>query len=269
MLVLLRKQWVFISRLNPFSRGGHLMTHITQSTKLTVPVLIAAVALSFADVQAQSTPPPPPTQVPPLAAAPNLSSGFGQSTPLIQGQVTQYLMNLHGEVDGLLLSDGTQVNFPPHMAKDLVDTVKPDDSVSVQGYRSFGGPVVKAYVITNTRSNQSVIEREPGVLDRPIVPPSVRDWALLERHAEGIVRVLLYGPRGEVNGAVLDDRSIIRVPPHAAYQVASLLQVGLPISAVGFGTENQYGRVIEATAIGSPGEPMTPIGDPGPVGRRR
>ena len=246
------------------------MTHITQSTKLTVPVLIAAVALSFADVQAQLTPPPPSTQAPvPSAVAPSPSTEFGQSTPLIQGQVAQYLMNPHGEVDGLLLSDGTQVNFPPHMAKDLVDTVKPDDSVSVQGYRSLGGPVVKAYVITNTRSNQSVIEREPGVLDRPIVPPSVRDWALLERHAEGIVRVLLYGPRGEVNGVVLDDRSIVRVFPHAAYQVASLLQVGHPISAIGFGTENQYGRVIEATAIGAPGEPLTPLSDPGPGGRRR
>jgi hypothetical protein len=246
------------------------MKHSTQSAKLTVPVLIAAVVLLFADVQAQSTPPPPPTQVPaPSAVASSPSSGFVQSNPLIQGQVTQYLMNPFGEVDGLLLSDGTQVNFPPHMAKDLVDTVKPDDSVSVQGYRSFGGPVVKAYVITNMRSNQSVIEREPGVLDRPIVPPSVRDWSLLERHAEGIVRVLLYGPRGEVNGAVLDDRSIVRVLPHPAYHVASLLQVGQPISAVGFGTENQYGRVIEATAIGSPGEPMTPMSDPGPGGRRR
>lgn len=236
------------------------MTRITQSAMLTVPVLIAAVALSVADVRAQSTPPPPPAQVPaPLAVAPNPSSGFGQSNPPIQGQVTQYLLNPHGEVDGLLLSDGIQVNFPPHMAKDLVETVKPDDSVTVQGDRSLGGPVVKAYVITNTRSNQSVIEREPGVLDRPIVPPSVRNWSLLERHSEGVVRVLLYGPRGEVNGAVLDDRSIVRVRPHAAYQLMNLLQVGHPISAVGFGTENQYGRVIEATAIGSPGVPMTPI----------
>lgn len=246
------------------------MRHITQSAKLTVPALVAAVALSFVDVQAQSPPPSPPTQVPaPSAVAPSPSSRFGQSNPLIEGKVTQYLMNPHGEVDGLLLSDGTQVHFSPHMAKDLVGTVKPDDSVSVQGYRSSEGPVVKADVITNTRSNQSVIEREPGVLDRPMVPPSVRDLAALERHAEGIVRVLLYGPRGEVNGAVLDDRSIVRVFPHAAYRMASLLQVGHSISAVGFGTENQYGRVIEATAIGSPGEPLTPISDPGPVGRRR
>lgn len=177
-------------------------------------------------------------------------------------------MNPHGEVDGLLLSDGTQVHFPPHMTKDLVGTVKPEDSVSVQGYRNFDGPVVKAYTITNTQTGLSITEREPGLLDRQM-PPSVRDLSLIERHAEGIVRVLLYGPRGEVNGVVLENRSLVRVPPHAAYQVASLLQVGQPISAVGYGTENEYGRVIEATTIGAPGTPMTPISDPGPGRRRR
>jgi hypothetical protein len=244
------------------------MRYFTRSAKLTVRALVAIAALSFADVQAQSTPPSRPTQAP-SAVAPGPSSGSGQSTPLVQGTVTQYLMNPHGEVDGLLLSDGTQVHFPPHMAKDLVGTVKPEDSVTVQGYRSFDGPVVKAYTITNTQTGLSITEREPGLLDRPIMPPSVRDWSLIERHAEGIVRVLLYGPRGEVNGVVLEDRSIVRVPPHAAYQVASLLQLGQTISAVGYGTENEYGRVIEATTIGAAGTPMTPISDPGPGGRRR
>lgn len=91
---------------------------------------------------------------------------------------------------------------------------------------------------------------------------------MVERHADGIVRILLYGPRGEVNGAVLEDRSIVRVPPHAAYQLRSLLQVGQPISVVGYGVENEYGRVIEASSIGAPGKPMTLMSDPGPGGRR-
>jgi hypothetical protein len=188
---------------------------------------------------------------------------------VVEGIVVQYLMNHLGEVDGLLLNDGTQVHFPPHMERDLVAAIKPADRISVQGYRSFDGPVVKAYTITNTQTGSSITEREPGLLDRPIMPPSVRDLSLVERHVEGLVRVLLYGPRGEVNGAVLEDRSIVRIPPHAAYQVASFLQAGQSICAVGYVTENEYGRVIEASAIGSPGKPMTPISDPGPGGRRR
>jgi hypothetical protein len=180
----------------------------------------------------------------------------------------QYLMNPHGEVDGLLLTDGTQVHFPPHMGKDLVAVVKPNDPVSVQGYRHVGGLVVKADVITNSQSGRSVTEREPGPFDGPIIPPHLRNWALAERHAEGPVRVLLYGPRGDVNGAILEDQTIVRFPPHAAYQIASILRVGAPFSAVGYGTENEYGRVIEATAVGAPGQALTPISDPG-SGRMR
>lgn len=83
-----------------------------------------------------------------------------------------------------------------------------------------------------------------------------------------IVRVIHYGPRGEVNGAILEDQSIIRIPPHTANQIGSLLQVGQPISVVRYGAENEYGRVIEATSIGSPGKPMILVTDPGPGGRR-
>jgi hypothetical protein len=209
--------------------------------------------LSFEYAMAQPSPPPTSGPLPP-----------GQSISVTEGTVVQYLMNHHGEVDGLLLNDGTQVHFPPHMAKDLVAVVKPNDSVSIQGYRSLGGPVMSAPVITNTKTGQSIAEREPTLLDRPILPPSVKDLSLVERHAEGTVRTLLYGPRGDVNGAVLDDHTIVHFPPHAAYQVANLLQVGRSISAIGYGTENEYGRAIEVTAIGAPGTPMMPINDPGP-----
>jgi hypothetical protein len=177
----------------------------------------------------------------------------------------QYLMNHHGEVDGLLLGDGTQVHLPPHMAKELVAMTKPGDPVNVQGYRSTG-PVVIDPVITNTKTGQSITEREPSPLDRSILPPQIRDLSLTERHAEGTVRNLLYGPRGDVNGAVLEDHTIVRVPPHAAYEVANLLQVGRSITAVGYGTENEYGRAIEATAIGTSEIPMTTIPRPGAGG---
>lgn len=192
-----------------------------------------------------------------------------QSEPVVEVTVVQYLMNHHGDVDGLLLSDGTQVHLPPHMAKDLVAFIKPSDSVTVQGYRSAGGSVIEAPIITNTKTGQSLVEREPAPLDRPLMPPSVRDLFLTERHAEGTVRNLLYGPRGEVHGAVLEDHTIVRVPPHAAYQMAKLLQIGQSISVIGYGTENEYGRVLEATAMGSSDTTMMPISDPLPRAFRR
>ncbi|HJT22289.1 MAG TPA: hypothetical protein VJ746_17590 [Nitrospira sp.] len=213
--------------------------------------------VSLASVYAAAQSSPPPKGAPPRPIA---------ST---EGTVVQYLMNHHGEVDGLLLSDGTQVHLPPHMGKDLAALAKPGDSVSVQGYRSSTGPVVVDPVITNTKTGQSITEREPSPLDRPILPPQIRDLSLTERHAEGTVRNLLYGPRGDVNGVVLEDHTIVRVPPPAAHEVAKLLQVGRPITAVGYGTENEYGHVMEATAIGTSEMPMTTITRPGARGKSR
>jgi hypothetical protein len=231
----------------------------TRQRRNTVPLCALMLwLLSLGYAFAQPAPPPGPGDLP-----------TGRPTSTVEGTVVQYLMNHHGDVDGLLLNDGSQVHLPPHMAKDLVALVKPADSVSVQGYRSVGGLVIEAPVITNTKTGQSLVEREPTLLDRPMVPPSVKDMFLAERHAEGIVRNLLYGPRGDLNGVVLEDRTIVRVPPHAAYQVANLLQLGRSISAIGYGTENEYGRVIEATAIGSSGTAMMPISDPGPAPFRR
>jgi hypothetical protein len=184
----------------------------------------------------------------------------------VTGPVTQYLLNHHGDVDGLLLEDGTQVHFPPHMERDLLAVAKPHDIVQAQGYRGEGGPVVDASVITNTQTGQSVAQREPSWRDRPVLPPHVRDLALTERHAEGTIRTLLYGSRGEMNGAVLDDGTIVRIPPHAITQVDNLLQAGRSIQAVGYGTENEYGRVLEATTIGASGVAMMPIQDAGFVG---
>lgn len=233
------------------------MTDVQRHITLAVAIFILSL-LVLGQALAQPTPPLSPGAFP-----------SGQSNTVVEGTVVQYLMNHHGDVDGLLLSDGTQVHLPPHMAKDLVALVKPNDPVNVQGYRNVGGPVMEAPIITNTETGQSLVEREPSPLDGPIMPPSVRDLFLTERHAEGIVRNLLYGPRGEVNGAVLEDHTIVRIPPHVAYQLAKLLQLGQSISAIGYGTENEYGRVIEATAIGSSGTTMMPISDPIPRAFRR
>jgi hypothetical protein len=174
-------------------------------------------------------------------------------------------MNPEGEVDGLLLSDGTQVHFPPHMAPELVAAIKPNEPVNVQGNRSFVAPVIKAFVISDTRTGQSVVEHEPSGR----VPPFMRRWSMTEMKASGKVQALLYAPRGEVHGVILEDGTQIRVPPHAGYALAGVFQVGQPIAAEGYGTTNEFGRSLEATAIGAPGGAMTPIyGPPGPRGRR-
>ena len=83
-------------------------------------------------------PPPPPPGAQQPAPPPPPPDGAAQVTS-IRGAVSQYLMNPDGLVDGLLLSDNTIVRFPPHMSQQLVQAVKPQDSVRVDGFFEFQG----------------------------------------------------------------------------------------------------------------------------------
>lgn len=209
------------------------------------------------DTQPQAAPTPP---IPQTSASGDALSMYGYSSPVVEGTVVQYLMNSHGEVDGLLLSDGVQVHFPPHMEEELIAAVKPTDPVSVQGYRSVGGSVVRGSLITNTSSGQVVVEHEPSLFDYP-TPAFLRNLTLRELNAQGRVRSLLNGPDGVVHGVVLEDGTQVRLPPHVGNQLAGFLKVGKAIKAEGYGTTNQYGRALEATAIGISGEPLLPLFD--------
>ncbi len=85
--------------------------------------------------------------------------------------------------------------------------------------------------------------------------------------AEGRIQALLYGPAGDVHGVLLQDGTEVIIPPPAQYQLpADLLKVDQPINAVGYGTQNQFGRSMEATGIGAPGQAMTSLFAPGAPG---
>src|SRR5262249_41497765 len=101
---------------------------------------------------AQPAPPPPPPQA------------SGQPTPTASGTVHQYLLTPHGEVEGLLLTDGTIVRFPPHLSVALTSTVKPDDAVAVAGFvvaATAEERAVKALTITNTATGHTVTDQPP------------------------------------------------------------------------------------------------------------
>ena len=55
--------------------------------------------------------------------------------PETKGTVDRFLINPHGDADGLLLAGGKEVHFPPHMSKLVVAALKPGDHVIVRGVR--------------------------------------------------------------------------------------------------------------------------------------
>jgi hypothetical protein len=155
-------------------------------------------------------------------------------------------MNPDGLVDGLLLTDNTVVRFPPHLSRQLVQTVRPQDSVQVDGFLEFQG-VIHASTITNANTRQSVVDTPPS-LQNP--PPAPNPYARQLMSTSGIIKALTYAPRGEIDGAVLDNGTIVHVPPSVGVQYANLFRIGTPLTATGYGAANSYGRSLEATAIG-------------------
>jgi hypothetical protein len=231
----------------------------TNRIKDSILRMLAGAAIPTMTALAQPGPPPPaggPLPPPPEA---------NQAVETVQGTVSQYLMNPNGEVDGLLFADGTQVHFPPHMSADLTQAVKTNDNVNAQGVHENTAHF-RAFTISDTVTGQSVNESRPSQFQRPM-PPELRGIDLKPLQTEGAVKVVLVAPRGETDGVVLDNGTIIRVPPDIGSQYSAWLQIGQSIAANGYGTENQFGRCFQATAIGLSGQPLTPIyGAAGPAG---
>ncbi len=192
-----------------------------------------------------SLPPPLPGAQPPTPPAPADRAAQATSTS-VRGTVSQYMMNPDGSVAGILLSDNTIVRFPPHMGQQLVQALKPQDLVTVDGFVQYQG-TIHATTITNVASQQSVVDTPPSSQNPP---PGPGREARQSISANGTIKVLTHTVRGEIDGAVLDNGTIVHFPPHFGTQDANLFQVGAPLAAVGYGAINIYGRSLEATSVG-------------------
>ena len=91
------------------------------------------------------------------------------------------------------------------------------------------------------------------------MPKHLRGTGLKEMSAQGEIRHLRYGGKGEINGAILADGTIIRFPREVSYRFGGLLRIGQSVSATGHGTQNAHGRAFEITALGAMGQPSQPV----------
>jgi hypothetical protein len=176
---------------------------------------------------------------------------LGQPTPTVSGTVQQYLLTLPGEVEGLLLSDGTIVRFPPHLNAALTAAVKPGDAVTVAGFMVAATAqerAVKALTITNTATGQTVTDQPPT--GRPL-PPELRGLSLTPLTVSGTVAHMNVNDHGDVDGLILSTGEQVKVRPHNGATVVMLLgqQPGATVQASGYGTRNAFGTVVDADTL--------------------
>jgi hypothetical protein len=202
-----------------------------------------------------------------LLAAGSIATALGQGVagadpdqfPATQGRVAQYSLTPRGEVDGLILDDGTQIHTPPHLGAQLVFAIKPGDRITVRGLKARQIALIEAVSVANDATHVSVTDTGP---------PDPRG-AGQRLQASGHVKAQLYGPRGDLNGVLLEDGTIIHLPPDEADRLAAELAVGQPLYVTGQGIDSPLGKVIAAQQIGPNASQLAEIqaGPPGP-GRR-
>ena len=186
-----------------------------------------------------------------------VASFFLNTAPIATGVVSRLLVNPFGEVDGLLLESGTLVTFPPHMEYELTAAITSGDPVAVRG-QVTGPAQVKALLLTNTRTNQQVLEHPPAPTERKM-PKHLRAVGLRQIRARATVSHLRDGKHGEIKDVVLADGTTVKLPKDVMEGLAPWLRVGQELEVVGYGSENAYGRGLEATGIGVAGQPLQPL----------
>ncbi|MGI4799482.1 MAG: hypothetical protein ACRYG8_36690 [Janthinobacterium lividum] len=225
-----------------------------------------------------------------VAIAQNAATYDPAQLPATTGKVAQYSLTPRGDVDGLILQDGTEVHFPPHLGTQLVFVAKPGDSVTIHGLKARNVPMVMAMQVTNDATSKSVTDAGPAGgppprEDRgpgpergrgpggpgPVAggPPGLgqpgmdrgpdgrgpdargldRDGTVLT--AQGVIKAQLHGPRGDLNGVLLQDGTIVRLPPPEAQSREAALAVGKTIFVSGGGNESALGKVVAARTIGT------------------
>jgi hypothetical protein len=194
----------------------------------------------------------------PLLAAGSMAFAQRQTTydpaqlPEVKGKVAQYLVNPRGDVDGLMLADGTEIHIPPFASTEVAVTVKPGDAVTIHGLKARAVPMVAAASIQNDATGTLVT----------IAPPHAHGGMGSPMELTGKIKAQLHEPRGGVNGVLLEDGGIVRLPPPEAQRLAAQLTPGATLMAKGDGYTGPLGRVVAAREIGPDAAHLTKVAAP-------
>lgn len=182
--------------------------------------------------------------------------------PEISGTFERFLLNPHGDADGMILGNGTEVHFPPHMSAELCAAIRPGEKpeIRIRGVRPRNSALIAAIAI-ETMDGKRIVDNGP--------PKKHAEKEKLDEHgrkpkhqkmqAEGPVRHVLHGPKGEARGALLEDDTIIRIPAHEAERIAHLLSPGRRLAVRGEGLTSELGRVIDAREVGPSVDKLQPL----------
>jgi hypothetical protein len=207
-----------------------------------------------------------------------------QQLPTYKGQVQLFTLTPRGDIDGMILADGTEVKTPPHLSTQIAFAVKLGDAVTIHGLKAAALPLVQALSVTDDATGKTVVDSGPPGPGRDAGPPpppppgaagpdagppppppgEAAGGAMGPGTTEvaGRVRMALHGPRGDVNGVLLEDGTMLRLPPPEAARLAALLKPGQTLVAQGIAEANPIGKVLGVELIGPAKDQLSRVGPP-------
>jgi hypothetical protein len=182
---------------------------------------IASAVLWAASLAVQAQPPAP------------KGPRIGGEAVTIRGTVREFTTALKGEKDGLVLTDGTWVHWPPHLENRFGSGFSKGDKVKVIGFMETGpkgDTKLEVSTLTNLDTNRT--------FENPDLPaPFAENRGAAANGGitvNGTVKEFTAAPKGEVDGFILSDGKEVHWPPHLADQFKSIVARGDRVRATGF-----------------------------------
>jgi hypothetical protein len=67
--------------------------------------------------------------------------------PHVTSGVARFLVNPHGDTDGLVLTNGLEVHFPPHFSAEVLAMIRAGDRVTIYGVVPRSSSMLSAVAI--------------------------------------------------------------------------------------------------------------------------
>jgi len=172
----------------------------------------------------------------------------------VKSKVERFLFNPRGQADGMILANGTEAHFPPHMSQKVLAGLKPGERVTLYGVKPRSADMI-ACVAIETTDGTRIDDKGP--------PPQAKKKGHGRKHdtrhdnldtepveiADTVQRAL-HGPKGEVRGVLLKGGAIVRFPPHAVRAKPEMYEPGSALAVRGEALQVEGATVIEASELG-------------------
>lgn len=165
-----------------------------------------------------------------------------QPVSQFQGSVVKMSTNDDYVYDGFYMlngSDSLLVKFPPHLGNQIAPLVKNGANVTVSGtlnYPSFGGKEIR--MVSLTANGNTIYDAPPS--RAPVLP------AETFVKGSGKISATQTDREGRLNGFILDNKTILHIPPQVAAQIDAMAKTGAGIDYTGMQKTAKQGEVMAA-----------------------